>query len=131
MKNKHKGLQVNKRVFFISVDYPFIGASRDGIIQCRCRDEGLLGIKCPFTYRALSINDYAAKTDVFFEIASEFLSCFEIVDNHIQFKRNHSFQFIFKYNFFSSTMSNGSHRKKMVWFFGMCNSRQFLSNYKL
>ena len=42
MKNKHKWLHVNKTVFFISVDYPFIGASPDGIIQCRCNDEGLL-----------------------------------------------------------------------------------------
>ena len=64
MKTKHKRLQVNKRCFFISVDYPFIGASPDGIIQCRCYDEGLLEIKCPFTYRGFSIKDFAAKTMV-------------------------------------------------------------------
>lgn len=44
MKIKHKGLQVNKRGFLFSVDYPFIGASPDGIIQCRCNDQKLLGI---------------------------------------------------------------------------------------
>ena len=87
MKNKHMGLQVNKRGFVISVDYPFIRASPDGIMECRCHDEGLLEIKCPFTYRVLSIKDYTAKTD----------GCLEIVDNHIQLKRTHSF-FFFKYN---------------------------------
>ena len=46
MKNKYKGLQVNEKGFFISVDYPFIGASPDGIIQCRYHDEGLHEIKC-------------------------------------------------------------------------------------
>ena len=86
MKNKHMGLQVNKRGFFTFVDYPFIGASPDGIIQCRCHDERLLGIKCPFTYRGLSIKHYSAKTN----------GCLEIVDNHIHLKRTHSF--FFKYN---------------------------------
>ena len=83
MKNKHKVLHVTKTGFFTSVDYPFIGASPDGIIQCGCHDERLLEIKCPFTYRGLSIKGYAAKTD----------GCLEIVDNHIQLKRTHSFFF--------------------------------------
>ena len=86
VKNKHKALKVNKRRFFISVDYPFKGAIPDGIIQCRCHDEGLLDIKCPFTYRGLSIKYYAARTD----------GCLEIVDNHMQLKRTYSF--FFKYN---------------------------------
>ena len=100
MKNKHMGLQVNKRGFVISVDYPFIRASPDGIMECRCHDEGLLEIKCPFTYRVLSIKDYTAKTD----------GCLEIVDNHIQLKRTHSF-FFFKYN-----VKCGSQEKDGVFF---------------
>ena len=59
-------------------------------------DEGLLEIKSPFTYRGLSIKNYAAKTD----------GCLEIVDNHIQLKRTHSF--------FSSAVSNGGYKKEMV-----------------
>ena len=49
MKNKRKGLQGNKRRFFISVDYPFIGANPDGLIQYKCHYEELLETKCPFT----------------------------------------------------------------------------------
>ena len=84
MKNKRKGLQGNKRRFFISVDYPFIGANPDGLIQYKCHYEGLLEIKCPFTYRGLTIKDYAAKTD----------GCLEIVDDSILVKKN-SFIFFF------------------------------------
>ena len=89
MKNKRKGLQGNKRRFFISVDYPFIGANPDGLIQYKCHYEGLLEIKCPFSYRGLTIKDYAAKTD----------GCLEIVDDSILVKKNSFiFFFFFKYN---------------------------------
>ena len=64
-------------------------------------------------YRVLPNKDYAAKTD----------GCLEIVGDCILLKRT--------YFFFSSTMLNGGHRKKMVWFFCMSNSRQFQWNYKL
>ena len=46
-------------------------------------DEGLLEIKYPFTYRGLSIKDYAAKTD----------DCLEIIDYRFLLKRTHFFFF--------------------------------------
>ncbi len=32
-------------------DYPFFGASPDGIIKCRCCGDGVLEIKCPYSCR--------------------------------------------------------------------------------
>ena len=49
--------------FYICKAYPFIGASPDGLVECKCCGEGLLEIKCLWTYRGLSIKEYAAKSD--------------------------------------------------------------------
>ena len=59
-------------------------------------DEGLLEIKYPFTYRGLSIKDYAATDD-----------CLEIIDYRFLLKRTHFF-------FSPSAMPNWGHRKEMV-----------------
>lgn len=35
----------------ISPQYPYLGASPDGFIQCECCGEGIIEIKCPFSVR--------------------------------------------------------------------------------
>ena len=40
--------------FVISSDYPFLGASPDGLVSCDCCGEGLVEIKCPFRYRNMT-----------------------------------------------------------------------------
>ena len=82
-KKKHKGLQVFESGFFISKDYPFIGASPDGLVECSCHHKGLLEIKCPFTYRGLSIREYASKAQ----------SCLIIENQTIKLKRNHPYYY--------------------------------------
>ncbi len=50
----HRQTKVNAAGLFISEDYPFLGATPDGIITCACCDEsGVLEIKCPFSKRHL------------------------------------------------------------------------------
>ena len=73
MRKRHQHLTVSECFFFISHEYPLIGASPDGIVNCRCHNSGLLEIKCPWTYRGLSVNDYATKRE----------SCLEVIDGEI------------------------------------------------
>lgn len=40
---------ISKAGLFVDVEKPYIGASPDGIIQCRCCGMGSLEVKCPFS----------------------------------------------------------------------------------
>ena len=35
----------------INVEFPYLGASSDNLIQCDCHGKGVLEIKCPHNYR--------------------------------------------------------------------------------
>lgn len=45
--------------------WPFIGASPDGTITCKCCGRGVLEIKCPYCYRGLSIEAAATEDNKF------------------------------------------------------------------
>ena len=49
-KQQHVNLSVRETGFYVGVDYPFLGASPDGIVSCDCHDQKLLEIKCPSKY---------------------------------------------------------------------------------
>ena len=49
-KQQHVNLSVREAGFHVRVDYPFLGASPDGIVSCDCHDQKLLEIKCPSKY---------------------------------------------------------------------------------
>lgn len=42
---------------FISPPYPIMGASPDGIVKCKCCNDGLLEIKCPYSCWNKTIQD--------------------------------------------------------------------------
>ena len=48
-----KGLAVRKTGFIISLEYPFIGATPDGIVECACQscETRCLEIKCPYSVK--------------------------------------------------------------------------------
>lgn len=48
------GLVINK-------DLPHLGASPDAIVNCKCCGKGLVEIKCPYTYRNLTIDEICDK----------------------------------------------------------------------
>ena len=82
-KSHHKKLKIIEKGFFISIDNPFIGASPDGVISCDCHGECLLEIKCPWTHRGLSIDEYTKQKDV----------CLERKDNQVQLKKSHAYYY--------------------------------------
>ena len=47
MKNKHTNFTVKDSGFVMSKEYPFMGASPDGMTECSCCGIGCLEIKCP------------------------------------------------------------------------------------
>ena len=44
--------------------FPFLGASPDGIVSCQCHKPGFLEIKCPWTFRGLSIHEFKVSIPV-------------------------------------------------------------------
>ena len=59
-KSHHKEFEVTENGLFINPQWPFIGASPDGIISCHCCTKGVLEIKCPYCHREESIEVAAA-----------------------------------------------------------------------
>ena len=50
-ENQHLNFHMVDCRFFISSDYPFIGASPDSLISCDCCGEGYVEVKCPYCKR--------------------------------------------------------------------------------
>lgn len=50
-KKQHKHAEIKLCGLYVDSDYPFLGASPDGVIKCKCCGEGLLEIKCSFLYQ--------------------------------------------------------------------------------
>ena len=48
MKTRHSDFKCR---FFISEEYPFIGASPDGMTDCLCCGAGVPEVKCPYCIR--------------------------------------------------------------------------------
>ncbi|XP_070560516.1 uncharacterized protein [Ptychodera flava] len=56
-KKSHQNAVVVNSGLFISKKYPYLGASPDGIVLCKCCEKGILEIKCPFKYKDMSPED--------------------------------------------------------------------------
>ncbi|XP_057290012.1 uncharacterized protein LOC130612675 [Hydractinia symbiolongicarpus] len=47
----HTNFQVKTTGLHINTDFPYLGASPDGIVQCDCHSLGLVEIKCPYKFK--------------------------------------------------------------------------------
>lgn len=75
----HEHLQCTIPGFTVDNDFPFLGASPDGLITCACCGQGVLEIKCPFKHRDSTIFD-AVHSDSGF-----------CLDKNRQLKTNHRY----------------------------------------
>ena len=48
---EHQNFVIQNTGLHINAEFPYLGASPDGLIQCDCHGRGLLEIKCPHNYR--------------------------------------------------------------------------------
>ena len=51
MASKHSSFQVQPAGLFVNPQYPYLGASPDGVVSCQCCGEGIIEIKCPYSLR--------------------------------------------------------------------------------
>ena len=65
MKSQHCDFTVTECGLFINTQWPFVGASPDGIINCTCHGKGVLEIKCPFCHREVSLQTAASEDKKF------------------------------------------------------------------
>ena len=50
VKGIHQNIQLKENGLFINPNWPFIGASPDGVIECDCCSKGTVEIKCPYKH---------------------------------------------------------------------------------
>ena len=55
MGTQHSDFSLSKCGFWLNKDYPFIGATPDGLTYCSCCGEGCVEVKCPFCKKHKSI----------------------------------------------------------------------------
>ena len=48
---QHESFKLELAGLFVNPSYPYLGASPDGLVSCRCCGDGLIEIKCPFSIR--------------------------------------------------------------------------------
>ena len=65
VKEEHTNLTVHDSGLLINPNWPFIGASPDGIVSCACCGKGTLEIKCPYCHRGDSIESAASEDSKF------------------------------------------------------------------
>lgn len=49
ISHDHTSFQCSQTGLFVFKDYPFLAASPDGVVKCKCCGEGVIEIKCPYT----------------------------------------------------------------------------------
>uniref|UniRef100_A0A1X7TJH5 PHD-type domain-containing protein n=1 Tax=Amphimedon queenslandica TaxID=400682 RepID=A0A1X7TJH5_AMPQE len=68
----HQGFATSRCGFFVSTDYPFLGASPDGLVECSCCGKGVLEIKCPFRCKESTIKSLVdSSTDFYLKRQSD------------------------------------------------------------
>ena len=68
----HPNLKIEKAGLFIHKAKPFIAASPDGIMTCKCRNiKRTIEIKCPKTLEGMEINSSTAKKCLFLKVTKD------------------------------------------------------------
>jgi hypothetical protein len=82
MKN-HVELLVNDCGLIVNVTCPFLGASPDALVSCKCCGNGAVEVKCPYSNRIQTILQYMESDN----------SCFCFVDGEISLRKSHSYHY--------------------------------------
>ena len=51
MSIEHEELRVRSCGFYVSLKHPYLGASPDAVVECKCCGKGVVEVKCPFSAR--------------------------------------------------------------------------------
>jgi len=78
---KHEDFEIQEAGLFVDASVPYVGASPDGIINCKCHGKGILEIKCPYCFKGCLLEE--AIEDAGF--------CLEQENDEWQLKKNHAY----------------------------------------
>lgn len=78
----HRDVSVEQCGLVINSDYPFMGASPDGLVSCQCCGNGVVEIKCPYNFRSTDVMEYVSSRE----------SCFT-EGPEIQLKKDHRYYY--------------------------------------
>ena len=80
----HEDLVIADSRLVINPQWPFIAASPDGVVDCKCCENVVLEIKCPYVHRNDSI-EVAVSNDRNF--------CLEVHEDTLHLNRNHAYYY--------------------------------------
>ena len=83
-RTKHKMAAISKIGLVLHPKYPFMGASPDGLIECKCCGKGVLEVKCPYSCRDKSFSEKMEANNVFLEQSQE---------GNLELKKNHQYYY--------------------------------------
>ena len=61
MERSHKEFHFCKIGLMLNSQWPFLGASPDGLISCKCCGQGILEVQCPYSCRDIPLSEYACE----------------------------------------------------------------------
>jgi len=80
----HCNLQIADSGLVINTNWPFIGASPDGIVSCDCHGKGVVEIKCPYCHKGSSVVAAAQEDPKF---------CLKEIDGRLCLDTTHSYYY--------------------------------------
>ena len=72
---EHHNFSFKKSGLVINDDYPFLGASPDGIAYCDCCGQRVVEIKCPYSLKEKSVEDICSERGYHLEMKDGQVSC--------------------------------------------------------
>ena len=81
-KSQHSDFSVTECGLFINTQWPIVGASPDGIINCTCHGKGVLKIKCPFCHWEASLQTAVSEDKKF---------CLKKSDGNLRLDESHAY----------------------------------------
>lgn len=84
-KKEHIKAHIVESGLHVSKQYPYMGASPDGLVQCKCCGNGLLEIKCTYTHKDLSPDEVATRDKNYFVYMDD--------NNNVKLKTNTSWYY--------------------------------------
>ena len=66
LRMDHENFMVIQCSLILDPEFPFMGATPDGLVNCKCCDTGVLEIKCPFSCKNKDVAETASENPSFF-----------------------------------------------------------------
>ena len=102
MQGSHKEFHVSKVGLLLNNQWPFLGASPDGLISCKCCGQGALEVKCPYSCRDIPSSEYASKQNFMLSPAQR----------KYALKQDHHYNYQVQCQLF---ISGAQHAHSLVW----------------